>query len=212
MIAEDAGRDARYIANLKTTSTFPLTSSSTTACRGVLDVGRAGRRLRRLGRDQQQIPPVARAEPIPGAAPTRPTINNNAGNNDEIFSFHPGGANVLFGDGSVQFMKETTSLLVLRRPGHPVGRRGHLRGPVLNISEGITRPDRRPRQRSRASLHSNATGLGSSARLHGGLDRQIAHIRSMAGVECRDSSTSPKTPLPPITASFWWTDWQKHCV
>ena len=39
---------------------------------------------------------------------------NNAGNNDEIFSFHPGGANCLFGDGSVKFMKATTNLMVLR--------------------------------------------------------------------------------------------------
>lgn len=39
---------------------------------------------------------------------------NNAGNNDEIFSFHPGGANCLFGDGSVKFMKATTNLVVLR--------------------------------------------------------------------------------------------------
>ena len=39
---------------------------------------------------------------------------NNKGLNDEIFSFHPGGANILFGDGSVRFLKDTTNLLVLR--------------------------------------------------------------------------------------------------
>jgi prepilin-type N-terminal cleavage/methylation domain-containing protein/prepilin-type processing-associated H-X9-DG protein len=39
---------------------------------------------------------------------------NNAGNNDEIFSYHPGGANCLFGDGSVKFMKATTNVVVLR--------------------------------------------------------------------------------------------------
>jgi prepilin-type processing-associated H-X9-DG protein len=39
---------------------------------------------------------------------------NNAKNNDEIYSFHPGGANCLFGDGSVKFMKATTSVVVLR--------------------------------------------------------------------------------------------------
>ena len=39
---------------------------------------------------------------------------NNAGNNDEIFGFHPGGANCLFGDGSVKFMKATTNVIVLR--------------------------------------------------------------------------------------------------
>jgi prepilin-type N-terminal cleavage/methylation domain-containing protein/prepilin-type processing-associated H-X9-DG protein len=39
---------------------------------------------------------------------------NNAGNNDEIFSFHPGGANCLFGDGSVKFLKSTTNIVTLR--------------------------------------------------------------------------------------------------
>ena len=39
---------------------------------------------------------------------------NNAGANDEIFSYHPGGANALFGDGSVRFLKDTTNLKVLR--------------------------------------------------------------------------------------------------
>ena len=43
-----------------------------------------------------------------------PTAGNNAGANDEIFSFHPGGASVLFGDGSVKFLKESTSLTTLR--------------------------------------------------------------------------------------------------
>jgi prepilin-type N-terminal cleavage/methylation domain-containing protein/prepilin-type processing-associated H-X9-DG protein len=38
----------------------------------------------------------------------------NAGNNDEIFSFHPGGANVLMGDGSVRFLKDSVSPVTLR--------------------------------------------------------------------------------------------------
>jgi prepilin-type processing-associated H-X9-DG protein len=37
-----------------------------------------------------------------------------AGANDEIYSTHPGGANVLFGDGRVVFMKDSTAALVLR--------------------------------------------------------------------------------------------------
>ncbi len=40
---------------------------------------------------------------------------NQAGANQEPFSFHPGGANALFGDGSVRFLKESLDLLVLRR-------------------------------------------------------------------------------------------------
>ncbi len=34
---------------------------------------------------------------------------NNCGTNDEIFSFHPGGANVVFADGHVTFLKESMS-------------------------------------------------------------------------------------------------------
>jgi prepilin-type N-terminal cleavage/methylation domain-containing protein/prepilin-type processing-associated H-X9-DG protein len=48
--------------------------------------------------------------------PTGPYIaqGNNAGNNDEIASSHPGGANLLFGDGSVRFIKDSVSPIVMR--------------------------------------------------------------------------------------------------
>jgi prepilin-type N-terminal cleavage/methylation domain-containing protein/prepilin-type processing-associated H-X9-DG protein len=39
---------------------------------------------------------------------------NNCAANDEIFAFHPGGANAVFGDGSVKFLKATTNVIVLR--------------------------------------------------------------------------------------------------
>jgi prepilin-type processing-associated H-X9-DG protein len=39
---------------------------------------------------------------------------NNAGNNDEISSFYPGGANLLFGDGSARFIKDSVNLVTLR--------------------------------------------------------------------------------------------------
>jgi prepilin-type N-terminal cleavage/methylation domain-containing protein/prepilin-type processing-associated H-X9-DG protein len=42
------------------------------------------------------------------------TKGNNAGNNDELFSFHPGGINCLFGDGSVRFIKDSISVVTLR--------------------------------------------------------------------------------------------------
>jgi prepilin-type N-terminal cleavage/methylation domain-containing protein/prepilin-type processing-associated H-X9-DG protein len=42
------------------------------------------------------------------------TGGNNAGANDELFSFHSGGVNALFGDGSVRFIKESISPVTLR--------------------------------------------------------------------------------------------------
>jgi prepilin-type processing-associated H-X9-DG protein len=39
---------------------------------------------------------------------------NQAGANQEPFSYHPGGVNVLFGDGSVKFLKDSTQILVIR--------------------------------------------------------------------------------------------------
>jgi len=44
-----------------------------------------------------------------------PVAGNNAGANDELFSQHPGGVNMLFGDGSVRFMKESLNVTVLRK-------------------------------------------------------------------------------------------------
>ena len=42
------------------------------------------------------------------------TAGNNAGTNDQLYSFHPGGVNVLFGDGSVHFIKDTVNIVTLR--------------------------------------------------------------------------------------------------
>jgi prepilin-type N-terminal cleavage/methylation domain-containing protein/prepilin-type processing-associated H-X9-DG protein len=42
------------------------------------------------------------------------SAGNNAGNNDELASFHPGGCNVLMGDGSVRFLKDSISPVTLR--------------------------------------------------------------------------------------------------
>ena len=39
---------------------------------------------------------------------------NNARSNDEIGSFHPGGANILFGDGHVQFIKNSLAPTTMR--------------------------------------------------------------------------------------------------
>ncbi|WP_435017793.1 DUF1559 domain-containing protein [Tundrisphaera sp. TA3] len=122
MIAEDAGRDARFIANDKTAanSTFPLDQQFDKSLPrrfwtwaepdGAFGVSGAINNKFRPAREEGQYPPLA-----------SPTRNNNAGNNDEIFSFHPGGANILMGDGSVKFFKETTAILVIRGLVTPAG-------------------------------------------------------------------------------------------
>jgi prepilin-type N-terminal cleavage/methylation domain-containing protein/prepilin-type processing-associated H-X9-DG protein len=47
-------------------------------------------------------------------AGTTVSQGNQAGQNEEPFSFHPGGINALFGDGSVRFVKSTINLATFR--------------------------------------------------------------------------------------------------
>jgi prepilin-type processing-associated H-X9-DG protein len=45
---------------------------------------------------------------------TAATAGNQAGANEEPYSYHRGGINALFGDGSVRFIKETIDLVAFR--------------------------------------------------------------------------------------------------
>lgn len=56
-----------------------------------------------------------------GGPPACPWTENNCGLFDEIFSFHPGGAQVLLGDGSVRFLSENLNARVLRSLITPKG-------------------------------------------------------------------------------------------
>jgi prepilin-type N-terminal cleavage/methylation domain-containing protein/prepilin-type processing-associated H-X9-DG protein len=47
-------------------------------------------------------------------ASTTVTAGNQAGANEEPYSFHSGGVNALFGDGSVRFVKDTVNLAAFR--------------------------------------------------------------------------------------------------
>ena len=55
--------------------------------------------------------PMYETAPYPS---TTVTAGNNAGANDELFSYHSGGVNCLFGDGSVRFIKNSVGVVVLR--------------------------------------------------------------------------------------------------
>lgn len=51
-----------------------------------------------------------------------PWATNNCGPNDELFSGHPGGVNVVFADGHVQFIKQTINGVTLRYLCDPADR------------------------------------------------------------------------------------------
>ncbi len=58
----------------------------------------------------------------------------NFSNNNEIYSFHPGGCNFLFGDGSVRFLKQTIN------PGVFVSVISYNRGEVISSDSYLTPP------------------------------------------------------------------------
>ena len=60
------------------------------------------------------------ANPIGGSA-NCPWSNNNCGPNDEPFSFHTGGAQAVFGDGHVQFLRDSIDGVTLRSICTPTG-------------------------------------------------------------------------------------------
>jgi prepilin-type N-terminal cleavage/methylation domain-containing protein/prepilin-type processing-associated H-X9-DG protein len=66
------------------------------------------------GQPNNKFRPDHESANYPASTPTPVTAGNNAGSNDELFSNHPGGVNVLMGDGTVRFVKDSVSLIVLR--------------------------------------------------------------------------------------------------
>jgi prepilin-type N-terminal cleavage/methylation domain-containing protein/prepilin-type processing-associated H-X9-DG protein len=120
-IGEDAGRDARFLSPYTEGYYDPNGDA-----RPILGQGPAGgltpfRRYWRWaepdesygvsGQPNNKFRPMCEATVFP---PTGTTAGNNAGANDELFSYHPGGVNCLFGDGSVKFIKESISVVSLR--------------------------------------------------------------------------------------------------
>ncbi len=117
--AEDAGRDTRYLsgyidAGYNTTMGWTAIYNSASA-----SVGQP-RRQWRWAEPGEAITVSGQinnsVRPMFSNAGTFVTsgVTIDAGANDEIFSYHPGGANCLFGDGSVKFVKATINVLILR--------------------------------------------------------------------------------------------------
>ena len=124
-VGEDAGRDPRYLSFYNEGWYDGVTVND----RPIIGLGPAGgltpaRRYWRWaepdtsfgvsGQPNNKYLPAH--EQMPWQLPPGPllTAGNNAGANDQLYSFHPGGVNVLFGDGSVHFIKDTVSIVTLR--------------------------------------------------------------------------------------------------
>jgi prepilin-type N-terminal cleavage/methylation domain-containing protein/prepilin-type processing-associated H-X9-DG protein len=120
-IGEDAGRDSRFLSPY-TEGYFDPNGDP----RPILGLGPAGgltpfRRYWRWaepdesygvsGQPNNKFRPMCELSPFPASGTT---AGNNAGANDELFSYHPGGVNCLFGDGSVKFVKDSVSIVTLR--------------------------------------------------------------------------------------------------
>ena len=118
--AEDAGRDPRYVSAY-IDSGYNTTYGWTTIYNGLSASINQPRRTWRWAEPASAIDVSGQINNKfrPMFATTAfPTSGNgnvaDAGANDEIFSYHSGGANCLFGDGSVRFLKESLNIVVLR--------------------------------------------------------------------------------------------------
>jgi prepilin-type N-terminal cleavage/methylation domain-containing protein/prepilin-type processing-associated H-X9-DG protein len=126
MIGEDAGRDPRYMSPYTegyydgvATDIRPLLGPF-----GPADGLGSPRRYWRWaepdtsfgvsGQPNNKYQPSHEQSPWEAYPGLLNTAGNNAGANDELYSFHPGGVNCLFADGHVQFIRDTIGIVTLR--------------------------------------------------------------------------------------------------
>jgi prepilin-type N-terminal cleavage/methylation domain-containing protein/prepilin-type processing-associated H-X9-DG protein len=116
---EDAGRDARYVSERPESYVSPLQPDVTRPVppgqRRAWRWGEAnGVGLGVSGVINNKFRPMHAQTAYPQPGDPAFGTTNQAGANQEPFSYHSGGCNSLFGDGSVRFLRETTDLIVLR--------------------------------------------------------------------------------------------------
>ena len=114
--AEDAGRDATFYSEYSESvydGINPLVRNVPTGQRRFWRWAKRRARSAFRGRSTT-CPPDELQVALPRWMPQWRQHLHRAGANDEIFSAHPGGANILFGDGRVQFVKTATNPVVLR--------------------------------------------------------------------------------------------------
>ena len=115
--AEDAGRDATFYSEFSESvydGVNPFVRNVPTGQRRFWRWGEAANSIGVSGQINNTAQPYNVKSPYAEHLRNAVCTQVGAGPNDEIFSTHPGGANILFGDGRVQFVKSATNPVVLR--------------------------------------------------------------------------------------------------
>jgi prepilin-type N-terminal cleavage/methylation domain-containing protein/prepilin-type processing-associated H-X9-DG protein len=124
-VLECAGRDERFLSQYAESLYYSNPNTTTTTpVRGLGPAGYANGAFHRFwrwadpgsamgtsGQPNNTGMPTNAGVPWPTATISQ---GDQAGPNDEPFSFHPGGVNALFGDGSVHFIKNSINLVSFR--------------------------------------------------------------------------------------------------